>query len=55
MASKLALLRIIPIVAAVCIGSFAGSVIAASDTVQADQAKVDCKKNPEHQDCKKGN
>jgi len=50
MTSKLALLRIIPIVAVLCLGSFAGSVIAAGDTGQAE--KVDCKKYPEHQDCK---
>jgi len=52
MAPKQALLKIVPIVVAACLGSFAGSVIAAGDTTRADQPKVDCKKYPEHRDCK---
>ena len=56
MASKHALLKLVPIVVAVCIGGFAGSAIAAGDTTKSDQPKVDCKKYPEHRDCKaKGN
>jgi hypothetical protein len=52
MASKQALLKLIPIVVAVCIGGFGGSAIAAGDTTKSDQPKVDCKKYPEHRDCK---
>ena len=52
MARKQALLRIIPILLAACLGGYGGSVLAAGDTTQADQPKVDCKKYPEHQDCK---
>jgi hypothetical protein len=46
------LLRIIPIVVAMCLGGYGAGVIAAGATTQSDQQKVDCKKYPEHQDCK---
>lgn len=52
MAPKQALLKIVPILLAACLGGYGGSVIAAGDTTRADQPKVDCKKYPEHRDCK---
>lgn len=52
MTSKQALLKIFPIVVAACLGGHGGGAIAASDTARADQPKVDCKKYPEHRDCK---
>jgi hypothetical protein len=52
MTSKQALLKIVPIVLAACLGGYGGSVIAASDTTQAEKPKVDCQKYPEHRDCK---
>jgi hypothetical protein len=55
MASKQAFLKLVPIIVAACIGGFSGSVLAAGDTTNADQPKVDCQKNPEHRDCKKTN
>jgi hypothetical protein len=51
MTSKQALLKIVPIVLAASLGSYGGSVIAASGTTPSDQPKVDCKKDPEHRDC----
>ncbi len=52
MASKQALLKLVPIIVAVCIGGFGGTAIAAGDTTNADAPKVDCKKYPEHRDCR---
>ncbi|MGB8435676.1 MAG: hypothetical protein WCE38_15585 [Burkholderiales bacterium] len=52
MAPKQALLKVVPIVVAACIGGFGGSVLAAGDTTSADQPKVDCQKTPQHPDCK---
>ena len=51
MASKQALLKVIPIVLAACLAGYGGAVIAAGDS-QADQPKVDCKKYPENEACK---
>lgn len=52
MAPKQALLRLVPIVVAACLGASGGSVIAAGDTTKSDQPKIDCNKYPEHHDCK---
>jgi len=52
MRPKQTLLKFVPIIVATCLGAFGGSVIAATDTTNADQPKVDCKKYPEHRDCK---
>jgi hypothetical protein len=52
MAPKQAFFRAIPILVAACFVGVASSAIAADKTTQADQTKVDCKKYPEHQDCK---
>ena len=51
MKSKQALLKLLPIVLAACLGGYGASVIAAGDT-KADQPKVDCKKYPENEACK---
>jgi hypothetical protein len=52
MASKQAFFKAIPILVAACFVGVASSAIAAEKSAQADQPKVDCKKYPEHQECK---